>query len=182
MLCSNYMHYRKKSKDHKLTWIQSVGKRNSLCMKTVWWVICITVLDHSELPVFILQHKVLCSLHQGDKTRVTWQNNTHLFHYQLLHHLLSLTTYLVVWNTSVNATSCNLLPHSVVAIQVVNSVWPEKVLFRAFRPEKDLWNLSFPGTNVLHLSSSQVVQHRGWYKVEILFYMEIWYLVYYFLI
>lgn len=44
------------------------GKRYCLCMKTVWWVICITAPDHSELPVFILQNKVLCSLHQGDKT------------------------------------------------------------------------------------------------------------------
>lgn len=68
------------------------GERYCLCMKTVWRVICITVPDHSELPVFILQYEVLCSLHQGDKTRLTWQNNTHLFHYQLLHRFLSLTT------------------------------------------------------------------------------------------
>lgn len=143
MLCSNYMHYRKKSKDHKLTWLGSVGGK-ALCMKTVWLVICITVPDHSELPVFILQDKVLCSLHQGDKTRVTWQNNAHLFHYQLLHHLFSLTTswILVVWITSVNTTS-NLLPHSVVAIQVMNSARPKKVLFCAFRPEKDLWIFFF---------------------------------------
>lgn len=50
--------------------------------------------------------------------------------------------FLVVWITSVNTTS-DLLPHSVVAIQVMNSARPKKVLFCAFRPEKDLWILFF---------------------------------------
>lgn len=86
---------------------------------------------------------------------------------------------LVVWITSVNTTSCNLLPHLVVAIQVMNSVKPKKILYCAFRPEKDFF-LSFPGTNALHLSSSQVVQHRDCNKVEILFYIEVWYLAFFY--
>lgn len=158
MLCSNYMHYRKKSKDHKLTWLQSVQEKvPSMYENSVMGNLHYQITQ-SRLPsFFIIKYSAL--LHQGDKSRVTWQNDTeHLFPYQLLRHLLFLTAHYIFGCLNYFCEyHHNLWPHLAFTIELMDSAWPKKQLpfIRWFcvmplgqkRVYDFFFSLSFPGTN-----------------------------------
>lgn len=112
------------------------GKRYCLCMKTA---LQCPITQSSVSSFFSVKYFAHCikvtKLESLDKTIHIYS----IISYYTTFFLSLHSVFLVVWITAVNATF-NLLPHSLLAIQVMNSVWPKKVLFCAFRPEKDLWN------------------------------------------